>query len=155
VGREGLANGDGASAVGRAGVRGHADANIGSPTRLSTTPLACNIFVIKNKCELLNVEASLVPLIEEFLEHYNREFDYYTEVARIVQQQLEATLLSHGIRAMVTSRAKRPDRLREKLMKRSRDKVYQVFNDIYKDVIDLAGVRVALYFPGDRGRVEC
>lgn len=94
-----------------------------------------------------------VSLIDDFLEHYNREFDYYTEVARIVQQQLEATLLSHGIRAMVTSRAKRPDRLREKLLKRNRDKKYQTFSDIYKDVIDLAGVRVALYFPGDRERV--
>jgi len=94
-----------------------------------------------------------VSLIDEFLEHYNREFDYYAEVARIVQQQLEAALLSHGIRAMVTSRAKRPDRLRDKLIKRNREKEYLGFNDIYKDVIDLAGVRVALYFPGDRERV--
>jgi ppGpp synthetase/RelA/SpoT-type nucleotidyltranferase len=99
------------------------------------------------------MRASLVSLIDEFLEHYNREFDYYAEVARIVQQQLEATLLSHGIRAMVTSRAKRPDRLRDKLIKRNREKEYLGFNDIYEDVIDLAGVRVALYFPGDRERV--
>jgi ppGpp synthetase/RelA/SpoT-type nucleotidyltranferase len=94
-----------------------------------------------------------VALIDDFLDHYNREFDYYTEVARTVQQQLEAALLSHGIRAMVTSRAKRPDRLREKLLKRSKKRTYLNFTNIYKDVIDLAGVRIALYFPGDRDRV--
>ena len=94
-----------------------------------------------------------MSLIDDFLENYNRESDYYAEVARIVHQQLEAALLSHGIRAMVTSRAKRSDRLREKLIKRNREKKYRVFKEIYKDIIDLAGVRVALYFPGDRERV--
>jgi ppGpp synthetase/RelA/SpoT-type nucleotidyltranferase len=90
--------------------------------------------------------------IDDFLEHYNREFDYYAEVARTVQQQLEAAVISHGIRAMVTSRAKRADRLREKLLKRNKEKRYSSLNDIYKDIIDLAGVRIALYFPGDRER---
>lgn len=94
-----------------------------------------------------------MSLIDGFLEHYHREFDYYAELARIVQQQIEAALLSHGIRAMVTSRAKRPDKLHDKLLKCNKDKEYQIFNGIYNDIVDLAGVRVALYFPGDRDRV--
>jgi ppGpp synthetase/RelA/SpoT-type nucleotidyltranferase len=94
-----------------------------------------------------------LSLIDEFLDHYSREFDYYAEVARIVQQKLETSLSSHGIRAMVTSRAKRPDRLRDKLSNRNRKKKYKTLTAIYKDIIDLAGVRVALYFPGDRDRV--
>lgn len=54
---------------------------------------------------------------------------------------------------MVTSRAKRPDRLREKLVSRNRTKKYSSLKAIYKDIIDLSGVRIALYFPGDRDRV--
>lgn len=93
-----------------------------------------------------------MSVIDDFLEHYNREFDYYAEVARTVQQQLEGEVISHGIRAMVTSRAKRADRLRDKLLKRNKDKSYATLDEIYKDIIDLAGVRLALYFPGDRER---
>ena len=57
------------------------------------------------------------------------------------------------VRAMVTSRAKRPDRLREKLENRNKERPYHQVKDIYRDIIDLAGVRVALYFPADRERV--
>ncbi len=94
-----------------------------------------------------------MSLIDEFLNHYNREFDFYAEVARIVQRKLESALASHGIRAIVTSRAKGPDRLRDKLEKRSKEKNYRTLDEIYRDIIDLAGVRVALYFPADRERV--
>jgi ppGpp synthetase/RelA/SpoT-type nucleotidyltranferase len=95
-----------------------------------------------------------VSLIEEFLDHYNRELDFFAEVARTVQLKIESALLAHGVRAIVTSRAKRPDRLRQKLLKRNKEKQYKDFKDIYKDIIDLAGVRVALYFPADRERVR-
>jgi ppGpp synthetase/RelA/SpoT-type nucleotidyltranferase len=94
-----------------------------------------------------------VPVIEEFLDHYNRELDFFAEVARTVQLKIEAALLAHGVRAIVTSRAKRSDRLQQKLIKRNKERPYKDFKDIYKDIIDLAGVRVALYFPADRDRV--
>jgi ppGpp synthetase/RelA/SpoT-type nucleotidyltranferase len=93
-------------------------------------------------------------IIEDFLTHYNREFDFFAELSRTVQQKLEFALLSHGVRAMVTSRAKRPDRLQQKLVKRNKKTLYKNFKAIYKDIKDLAGVRVALYFPADRDRVE-
>ena len=93
-----------------------------------------------------------MSVIEDFLDHYNREVDFFAEVARTVHLKVEAALLSHGIRAIVTSRAKRPDRLRTKLEKRNKQKQYKSFKEIYKDIIDLAGVRIALYFPGDRER---
>jgi ppGpp synthetase/RelA/SpoT-type nucleotidyltranferase len=95
-----------------------------------------------------------VSVIEEFLDHYNRELDFFAEVARTVQLKIEAALLSHGVRAIVTSRAKRPDRLKDKLLRRSKARQYKEFKDIYKDIVDLAGVRVALYFPADRERVR-
>lgn len=94
-----------------------------------------------------------MSVVNEFLDHYNRELDFFAEVARTVQLKIEAALLSHGIRAIVTSRAKHPDRLRDKLERRNKEHSYKDFKAIYKDIIDLAGVRVALYFPADCNRV--
>jgi ppGpp synthetase/RelA/SpoT-type nucleotidyltranferase len=65
--------------------------------------------------------------------------------------------LRRGIRAIVSSRAKEPEKLKRKLIKRSTrakdPKVYSSLKDIELDIVDLAGVRVALYFPRDREKV--
>jgi ppGpp synthetase/RelA/SpoT-type nucleotidyltranferase len=61
---------------------------------------------------------------------------------------------SAGIRAIVTGRAKNPLRLETKVRQRSRRSSYETVDDIYKDIVDLASARVALYFPGDRDVVE-
>ena len=68
-------------------------------------------------------------------------------------QLLEANLQSAGIRSIVTSRAKNPLRLESKVRQRAVDKNYSNVNDIYEDIVDLAGVRVALYFPAEREEV--
>lgn len=93
-------------------------------------------------------------LIAEFMEHYQREYDHYTQVAQVTARQCEDTLIDNGIRAIVTFRAKRPDRLSEKLAKRAKDKNYTTLTDIYNDIVDFAGIRIALYFPGDRQKVD-
>lgn len=71
----------------------------------------------------------------------------------MVAQILEANLRSAGVRAIVTSRAKNPSRLEEKVRQRSAKSNYKNVEDIYQDIVDLAGVRVALYFPGERDEV--
>ena len=93
-------------------------------------------------------------IIEEFMERYNRELDYYRKAAEICAQQCEDGLESLGIRAIVTNRAKRSDKLLDKIRKRNKEKSYQSAVDIYDDIVDLAGVRIALYFPGDRDTVR-
>src|SRR5258708_4093057 len=93
-------------------------------------------------------------LIEEFLSRYRREFDYFDQAGRLVGQQLDTRLQATGVRAIVTSRAKNPKRLAEKLQQRSVSRQYSSFDDIYSDLADLAGVRVALYFPGERFEVD-
>jgi len=93
-------------------------------------------------------------LVDDFLERYLKEYDFYSEAARICAAQAESLLESNGIRAIVTYRAKRYDRLDDKIEKRATEKNYQSIEDIYDDIIDLAGVRIALYFPGDRKEVE-
>ncbi|GAB1434073.1 hypothetical protein MASR2M32_02820 [Sphaerotilus sulfidivorans] len=93
-------------------------------------------------------------IIDRFIERYRREYDFFEQAARLAYGQLETALASSGIRAMVTYRAKRPDRLEKKLRQRFLTKNYQSTYDIYGDIADFAGVRVALYFPGERSEVD-
>jgi ppGpp synthetase/RelA/SpoT-type nucleotidyltranferase len=69
---------------------------------------------------------------------------------------LRARLEEAGIRSIVTSRATSLTRLEEKCRERNARKDSQPYasvDDIYSDIVDLAGVRVALYFPDERGQV--
>lgn len=95
-------------------------------------------------------------IIEDFIEHYKKEYDFYEMTSKLVAQQLETRLQESGIRAIVTYRAKSPERLSQKLYQRNekRDTKYGCIEDIYSDICDLSGVRVALYFPSDRDKVE-
>lgn len=68
-------------------------------------------------------------------------------------QVLDSNLQSAGIRAIVTARAKNPLRLETKVRQRSQSHPYALVDDIYDDIVDLAGVRVALYFPAEREEV--
>lgn len=93
-------------------------------------------------------------IIDRFIAQYNKEFDYYQKVSQIIASQIEDELIKRGIKAIVTSRAKKPDRLKDKLSKRNIDKKYKSVEEIYEDIVDLAGIRVALYFPSDRDILE-
>jgi ppGpp synthetase/RelA/SpoT-type nucleotidyltranferase len=95
-----------------------------------------------------------VDLIAQFIARYRREFDFYERAGRLVAQQLDARLQASGIRAMVTSRAKNPRRLEAKLRQRAGERPYETIDTMYADIVDLAGVRVALYFPGERTEVD-
>jgi ppGpp synthetase/RelA/SpoT-type nucleotidyltranferase len=68
-------------------------------------------------------------------------------------QLLESHLQSTGVRAIVTSRAKNPSRLEAKVRQRAINRQFNSIEDIYEDIVDLAGVRVALYFPAERREV--
>ncbi len=93
-------------------------------------------------------------VIHDFVREYERQFDYWEASARAARDVLEAELSSSGLRAIVTSRAKSVDRLTEKLVQRNRERTYRSIAQISKDIVDLAGVRVALYFPGQTDEVE-
>lgn len=99
-------------------------------------------------------DAIRMSLVEEFLEEYTKKFDFYQEAGRICAHLCETNMEQLGIRTIVTSRAKRVDRLRDKLEKRSLTKKYASIEEIEEDIADLAGVRIALYFPGDLVKVQ-
>ncbi len=93
-------------------------------------------------------------LIAQFIDRYRREIDFYETAAALAQARLESGLETAGVRAIVTSRAKRIDRLQRKLEERVPEKKLATLDDVSNDIVDLAGVRVALYFPGDQRFVE-
>lgn len=97
-----------------------------------------------------------MDIISQFIENYKKKFTYYENVSRLAAGQLEAALQAAGIRAIVTSRAKNPGRLKVKVAHRNtlREVPYKTIREIYEDIVDLSGVRVSLYFPGDRDKTD-
>lgn len=93
-------------------------------------------------------------IIEDFLARYRKEYDFYDQAARLVAQIAESNLQAAGIRCIVTSRAKAVGRLEAKVRERAQRNEYESVDAIFGDIVDLAGVRIALYFPGERTRVD-
>ncbi len=97
-----------------------------------------------------------MDLTNQFIENYKKRRAFYEAAGMIAARQLESALQAAGIRAMVTSRAKSPGRLKSKVQRRNsrRSVPYKNMREIYEDIADLAGVRVSLYFPGDRDKTN-
>lgn len=93
-------------------------------------------------------------LLDKFIRQYKKEYDFYAELARITCEMLESELQKRGIKSIVSYRAKNPSRLKEKIEQRQEIKKYKSVSDFYSDIIDLAGVRVSLYFPSERDIVD-
>lgn len=86
-------------------------------------------------------------LIGEFLLDYQNKSDIYNAIAKRAEDACREALKKNFIPAIVTSRAKQHDSLSNKLHKRGDVTPYASRGDIEKDLVDLCGVRVALYFP--------
>lgn len=95
-----------------------------------------------------------MSIIDDFIRQYNKEFDFYQKLSQIVASKIEDQIIKRGIKAIVTHRAKRSDRLNDKLMERNKEMNYKTIEEIYKDIVDLAGIRVALYFPSEREIID-
>lgn len=101
-----------------------------------------------------NNKDTTMKIIDDFIKQYNKEFDYYQKLSQIVAGKIEDQLFKRGIKAIVTFRAKRPDRLKDKLLKRNEKKKYKTIDEIFQDIVDLAGIRVSLYFPSEREIID-
>lgn len=95
-----------------------------------------------------------MSIVNQFIESYERGIDYYEAVARIVANRCEDWLKENGIRAIVSYRAKSIDSLRVKVEYRNNREAYRSVEDVYADIVDLSGVRIAIYFPQDVERVH-
>jgi ppGpp synthetase/RelA/SpoT-type nucleotidyltranferase len=94
-----------------------------------------------------------MDIISQFLRHYRHKFDYYNELARLCAEECRRALEEQGIKGIVSYRAKRPDRVEKKLRKKMSEADFDPGEDVGDLILDLAGVRVALYYPGDRAEV--
>jgi len=95
-----------------------------------------------------------MKLINEFLENYSHNIEIYQNASKYCAQICEKELNRAGVRAIVSYRAKQPFKLKEKLIKRSTFRNYSCLQDINDDIVDLAGVRISLYFPDDQLEIE-
>ncbi|MFD3491476.1 GTP pyrophosphokinase family protein [Streptomyces sp. NPDC058690] len=95
-----------------------------------------------------------MSLIDDFMSRYVKEYDFYNQAAQLAAESLERNLRTSGIRCIVTHRAKDISRLADKCRQRAAKGDYGKIQDIYDDIADLAGVRVALYFPGEQEQVD-
>ncbi len=96
----------------------------------------------------------MTNIVQRFLDDYKKKFQCFREAAKICAEQCETGLQQSGVKAIVTYRPKRPERLKDKIEERNSVRRYGSLKDIYADIRDLAGVRIALYFPGDRGEAD-
>src|SRR5690554_5157620 len=94
-----------------------------------------------------------MSIIERFMSQYKQAYVSYEKLAQLCARQCERILERAGVRAIVTFRAKRIDRLHEKVLSRAKRKNYQTVDEIYRDIQDLAGVRIAFYFPADKDEI--
>lgn len=99
-------------------------------------------------------------LMDSFVAAYSKDFSEYALVADKVKEKLSQLLKQAGIMAIVSARAKSPDRLKGKLERMQASAVadgkppYGCEEDIWNAVHDLVGARIALYFPSDAQRIE-
>lgn len=94
-------------------------------------------------------------LISAFMRQYETEEQaYYYKLAEHVKDICEKFVESGALEANVTCRAKAVDRLQAKLLKRNRKRNYENESRIRDDIVDLSGVRIAVFFPHHMKRVN-
>lgn len=94
--------------------------------------------------------------IDEFVKSYALDYKNYEQMADYVRDLIKTVLKRYGVMAIVSSRAKNPERLKVKLerMDDERDVHYQSVQEVADSIHDLIGARIALYFPADAVLIE-
>ncbi|KAL1649588.1 hypothetical protein SLS58_001645 [Diplodia intermedia] len=102
------------------------------------------------------MEPSTKKAIEDCLKNYKRQWAHYKDLARQANEICEDNLRGAGIRAIHSYRAKDYESLKKKLYDMDPEicKGWKDGNSIRQDIFDLAGVRIALYYPKQKADVE-
>ena len=88
------------------------------------------------------------------MKHYPREFIAHEVYAKKARDICKEQLQEAGIPAIITYRAKEPDRLRMKLVDRAKSTIYEDEKAVRADIQDLAGARIAVYYPDQKLEVR-
>lgn len=93
--------------------------------------------------------------VNDFLNDYLEQQGYWRQLAKTTHQICQRGLDIQGITASTSFRGKSSESLAEKLKRFSvRRDGYKTKTQIYDDIPDLAGVRIALYIPSQKSIVD-
>ena len=95
-----------------------------------------------------------MEIINNFNKAYKEKIDFYERYARVTKELCETLLMDKEIPAIVTSRAKTKASARDKAVKRRQEANYETSEGVFEDLVDLAGVRIALFFPDQEAEVD-
>ena len=99
--------------------------------------------------------ASSPSLIETFLKEYGRSYRHWKDLAARAKELCERKLLDKGIPAILSHRSKNCHFLERKLgIQELLNGGYKNQNLIREDIVDLAGIRIALFWPDQKSTVE-
>ena len=93
-------------------------------------------------------------VIADFVETYRDRADTYELYAKSAKEICEEGLKRATIPAVATYRAKELRSAEEKAIKRNKDVNYRNKDKIFDDLPDLAGARIAVYFPDHKKEVD-
>ena len=94
-------------------------------------------------------------VINKLIEDYSDHQDMYTKVAEFAYQICQRELQIKFVKAIITHRHKQPNSLKTKLKRIQQERLergkteLRTIQEVRDNVCDLAGVRIALYFPND------
>lgn len=102
------------------------------------------------------MEDKLPDVLQRFLDRYYELQSHYEAISKCAEGICKENLQQRrGIQCYISSRPKDPDKLREKLLKPKYMKGNFENTDAVRDEVpDLAGVRIALYFPKQKATVD-
>lgn len=89
--------------------------------------------------------------IDAAVGRYRREIDRHSKLVDLVASACRELIRDNAIPAAVQFRVKDPERLHGKLQKYWKD--YETVDEVFSQLKDLAGVRIATYVESDRERV--
>jgi ppGpp synthetase/RelA/SpoT-type nucleotidyltranferase len=93
-------------------------------------------------------------LVDRFLEKYNKASNEWESLVTFVKRICEHGLEDTGIQARCSSRIKKEDSVRLKLKKLQDAGRCRSLEAMDQELLDIAGVRICLYFPSDTSRVK-
>jgi len=95
-----------------------------------------------------------MSVIGDYLNRYQLDYNLYKELASTLVEECESFLKVRGVKALVSSRVKKMDSLNGKIFRVARRRKIRRKEDLQREIADLVGVRIALYFPNDRDIVD-
>jgi ppGpp synthetase/RelA/SpoT-type nucleotidyltranferase len=95
-----------------------------------------------------------MDVVQQFILNYLNDYERYERTSRLAAEICEKALERNGIRAIVSYRTKKVDRLESKILGKYKNTKYSTLDQLSEDIRDLCGVRIALYFPGDMIKIK-